>query len=66
MNILLNGQKKTINAAPDIRSVLDTHGYADKIVAVAVNGLFVPKAGYTTTMLKEGDTLEIVAPMQGG
>ncbi|MGQ0528050.1 MAG: sulfur carrier protein ThiS [Alphaproteobacteria bacterium] len=62
----MNGQNITLAAAPDIRGLLDTNGYAGKIVAVARNGAFVPKAAYEQTQLEDGDELEIVAPMQGG
>ena len=34
--------------------------------AVALNAAFVPKEHYHETILKEGDMLEIVTPMQGG
>ncbi len=66
MIIKLNGQKITLEDASSVRSVLDMNGYAGKIVAVARNGLFVPKTTYEQTMLENGDELEIVAPMQGG
>jgi sulfur carrier protein len=66
MIVKLNGQKIKIAAAPDIRSILDANGYAGKIVAVARNGLFVPKIAYESTELADGDELEVVAPMQGG
>ena len=35
-------------------------------VAVAVNQVFVPRSRHVDTTLKEGDQVEIVAPMQGG
>jgi sulfur carrier protein len=66
MNITINGQKKSIIGAPDIRSVLVAEGYEGKLVAVARNGEFVPRVSYANTNLSDGDTLEIVAPMQGG
>lgn len=66
MLITINGQKKKINGAPDINSVLKSEGYEGKLVAVARNGEFVPRAGYANTNLQDGDELEIVAPMQGG
>lgn len=34
--------------------------------ATAVNGTFVPAGQRTTTMLAEGDQVEIVTPRQGG
>jgi sulfur carrier protein len=65
MNITINGQKKS-SAAPDLQTLLDGEGYKGKIIAVARNGEFVPRASYTNINLKDGDEIEIVAPMQGG
>jgi sulfur carrier protein len=66
MLITINGQRKNISGAPDIRSILDAEGYEGKLVAVARNGEFVPRVCYANTNLSDGDSLEIVAPMQGG
>ena len=35
-------------------------------VATALNGNFLPAATRATATLKDGDALEVVAPMQGG
>ncbi len=66
MVILINGQKKKLNAPPDLQSLLKAEGYEGKLVAVARNGAFVPRGAYANTNLEDGDELEIVAPMQGG
>lgn len=66
MDIFINGSKKSISGARDIGSVLQAEGYAGKLVAVAHNGEFVPRGDYAHTNLETGDSLEIVAPMQGG
>lgn len=66
MIITINGQRKNINCAPDIRSILDAEGFEGKLVAVARNGEFVPRVTYANTELRDGDALEIVAPQQGG
>ncbi|WP_019029266.1 sulfur carrier protein ThiS [Colwellia piezophila] len=34
--------------------------------AVALNGDFVGKADYGTTMVKNGDSLDVLQPIQGG
>jgi sulfur carrier protein len=66
MILTINGQRKNVNCAPDIRSILDAEGFEGKLVAVARNGEFVPRVTYANTELQDGDALEIVAPMQGG
>jgi sulfur carrier protein len=37
-----------------------------RALATAVNGRFVPAAKRADTALREGDRIEILAPMQGG
>lgn len=40
--------------------------YHSKKCAVAVNGEFVPRSDYQDIVLKEGDTVDVVAPVGGG
>ncbi len=49
-----------------LAAALDELGYTDAIIATAINGHFVAAAARPSTVLAEGDELEIVAPMQGG
>lgn len=65
MKITLNGESHSISQT-DISSMLDENGYQGMLVAVAVNGTFVPRSEHATTKLNEGDEIDIVAPMQGG
>ncbi len=37
-----------------------------KFIGVAHNGTVLQKADYKTTLLKDGDTIEIVRPVGGG
>ena len=41
-------------------------GYADRIIATALNGEFVPAAARRETSVRDGDRVEVLAPMQGG
>ncbi|MCX5591111.1 sulfur carrier protein ThiS [Alcaligenes endophyticus] len=66
MNIILNGLTE---AFPGIHSVAEliTHlGYADKRIAVELNGEIVPKSQHASTALQDGDTIEIVVAVGGG
>jgi sulfur carrier protein len=65
MKILVNGDWHDVTAA-DVASALNELGYADSVVATALNGEFVPAAARATARLTEGDRLEVLAPMQGG
>lgn len=49
-----------------VREALTILGYPGRHFAVAVNLHFVARGLYETTQLKNGDSLEIVSPMQGG
>lgn len=66
MKITINGQDKTCAAPLDIAQLLETEGFAGKLVAIAINGTFIPKSRHSQTALNDGDAIEIVAPMQGG
>lgn len=66
IDLIINGHKKTFQAPLDIDRLLEEEGYKDKLVAVAVNGVFVPKAHYCGSILQEGDEIDVVSPMQGG
>ncbi len=41
-------------------------GFTSPAIATAVNGGFVPREARNTTILSDGDKLEVLAPMQGG
>lgn len=66
MKIILNGEETVISETPNVTAFLAEAGYADMLVAVAVNGAFVPRSSYESTCLTANDSVEIVAPMQGG
>lgn len=66
MIIFLNGMKKETAQGISLRNFLGQEGYADKKIAAAVNGNFVPKTEHATIMLNDSDSIEVVAPMQGG
>lgn len=65
MKILVNGDWHDVIAA-DVASVLNELGYADSVVATALNGEFVSAGARASARLTEGDRLEVLAPMQGG
>lgn len=66
MNIILNGEPQELEQEVNLSTLLLDTGYADKLVAVAVNNNFVPKSAHSDHTIKDGDRIEIVAPMQGG
>ena len=66
MKITLNGKETVISDSSNVNVFLGEAGYGDMLVAVAINGTFVPKSLHGETCLAAGDAIEIVAPMQGG
>jgi sulfur carrier protein len=53
-------------SAATLVAALQELGYAEAVVATAVNGEFVPVGARSNALLAEGDQLEVLAPMQGG
>ncbi|SMO95639.1 sulfur carrier protein ThiS [Paracoccus laeviglucosivorans] len=64
MKITLNGETRELTG-PTVQDALAEIGLAGAKVATALNGAFLP-AGLRGEILKDGDALEVVAPMQGG
>ena len=64
--ITINGQPKTLNAPLNLFDVLEQEEVIGMMIAVAKNNEIVPKDKWSSTKITDGDTLEIVAPMQGG
>ncbi|MDQ7261811.1 sulfur carrier protein ThiS [Paracoccus sp. PXZ] len=65
MKITLNGEARDLTG-PTVQDALAEIGLGAAKVATALNGAFLPAAARPATTLKDGDALEVVAPMQGG
>ena len=66
IKISVNGEIKEISEGLNIMKLIEVLDYKIKGFAVAVNMTFVPIAIYEKTMIKEGDKIDILAPVQGG
>jgi sulfur carrier protein len=66
MNIVLNGQAKTLSGPLSVSALIDTLGYTGKRIAVERNGEIVPKSTYASVQLESGDRLESVVAVGGG
>jgi sulfur carrier protein len=65
MMIFVNGEKIT----QDFKTLYDVClAFSDdsEAVATALNGDFVPKSSRKITLIQNGDTIEIIAPLEGG
>ena len=65
MKILVNGAWRE-TAALDLDTALQEFGYSAAVVATAVNGEFIPAASRAKVTVRDGDRVEVLAPMQGG
>ncbi|MCS6772199.1 MAG: sulfur carrier protein ThiS [Kiritimatiellae bacterium] len=65
MKLRVNGE--VVEAADGLTlSELITRRGDPPFVAAAVNGEFVPKGLHSETVLRDGDDVEILGPIQGG
>lgn len=65
MKIIVNGRPREVTSA-SLEALLGELSVKNKSVATAVNGAFVPRAARAGVVLQEGDSLEVLVPMQGG
>lgn len=63
--IQVNSETVTVKSE-QLSDLLIELGYGDSVVATAVNGDFVAQGNRVNTQIKEGDRIEVLAPMQGG
>lgn len=66
IKVSVNGEVKELENDLNISEMIEALEYKVKGFAVAVNTTFVPIAKYDETIIKEGDMIDILAPVQGG
>ena len=66
IKVSVNGEIKELEHNLNVSEMIEVLEYKVKGFAVAVNTTFVPIAKYNETIIKEGDTIDILAPVQGG
>lgn len=66
MRIAINGEAFNANSATALATLIEALGYNAKTVASAVNSESVRVAARSATPLREGDAVELLAPMRGG
>jgi sulfur carrier protein len=65
MRIQVNGEARDV-AAATLAALLAELDYNDAAVATALNQNFVRRRDRSSTEIKEGDSVEILVPRQGG
>lgn len=66
MRIIVNGNEIQMEEEKSVESYLLASGYQMKRIAVELNGDILPKYQYSETMLKDGDSMEVVTFVGGG
>ncbi len=65
-NLIVNGQSIDIPHDTTVASLLESMGYQDFFVAVAIDHLCIPRSQFESTKIPPGAHVEILAPMAGG
>jgi sulfur carrier protein len=66
IKISVNGEVKEVEENLNVRELIDALEYKTRGFAVAVNTTFVAIDSYEKTIIQDGDTIDILAPVQGG
>jgi thiamine biosynthesis protein ThiS len=65
MSLVINGEERNC-AASTLEALIEELGMKGDRIAVELNREIVPRTGWETTTLKDGDRLEIVHFVGGG
>jgi len=66
IKVSVNGQMQSIDLNITLKQLLVNLNYTTNSFAVAINTTFVPLDKYNITIINDGDTIDILAPVQGG
>jgi sulfur carrier protein len=65
MIVVVNENAVEVDAKTTVAGLLQSLGFAERGVAVAMDDAVIPRSGWTTTLF-DGARLEIVTAVQGG
>lgn len=66
IKVSVNGEIKEISDHLNIAQMIEALEYKTKGFAVAVNMTFIAIDSYEDVIVKDGDKIDILAPVQGG
>jgi sulfur carrier protein len=66
IKVSVNGEIIELQEGLNIAQMIEVLNYKTPGFAVAVNTTFVAIDSYETTIINDGDTIDILAPVQGG
>jgi sulfur carrier protein len=66
IQVTVNGKAHRFDAPLELAALLSRLALSGRKIAVERNGEIVPRSAHATTMVADGDALEIVAAVGGG
>jgi sulfur carrier protein len=66
ISVQINGEEKVFATEVNLEWVIDSLSLQNKKIAVEINEQIIPRSEYTKTLIKNGDSIEIVAAVGGG
>ena len=66
ISVQINGEEKIFATEVNLEWVIDSLSLQNKKIAVEINEQIIPRSEYTKTLIKNGDSIEIVAAVGGG
>lgn len=64
--ITINGEQKELSQDMVLQRLLEQEGYDIRRIAVEINGEIVSKTLFNDTIVKSGDSIEVVSFVGGG
>lgn len=66
MSVTVNGRPTDISAGTTVSDIVAQLGVRPTGTAVAVNGAVVPRSAWPSAAIEDGDSVEVLAAVQGG
>ena len=66
IELSVNNEKHQMQEGSTVDNLLETFGFEQGKIAVAINTEFVPRSHYAIQALSNGDSIDILAAVQGG
>jgi sulfur carrier protein len=66
MTVLVNGGPRELPAGATVAELIASLGGPERGVAVAVGDVVVPRSEWDSTVLQDGERIEVLVAVQGG
>ena len=64
--VQINGEEKVFGEVVSLDRIIESLALQNKKIAVEINKHIIPRSEYTKTLVKSGDSIEIVGAVGGG